>query len=171
MNAFDQQLGALRDSIRTAFPAGIFEGQVTPFDGAFIEPNDEEELLFKALKGRKWTDLEPELLTSLVDGYVFLTDEAYRAFLPAWLTFALGNLDGENEVRSFILYSFGRTAQRLRALRREQRAVVRTVVAYFGEREQNDFLKEHATQALEYMEKLERDLVTFPWLDRSGEQR
>ncbi len=157
----------LRDFIVSAFPAEAYTGQVTAADGALTPELDDEEALFNALIGRRWTDVDRSLLEAQPDGYILLTDAAYRAFFPAWLMCALGEIDGENEVRDFVVYAFSHTAQQLRALNQEQRRAVRLILEYFNEHERNTFLQKRISEALENVAMLERDLIASPWLDRS----
>jgi hypothetical protein len=153
---------ALRDSIRSAFPAEKYSGQVTPADGAFTPELDDDEALFKASSGRHWTDLDQCFLHAQPDGFELLTDAAYRAFLAAWLMYSLENMNSENEVRNFVLYAFSITAQRLRALNQDQRQTVRSLLAYFKQRESNRFLRNCAEEGIAILTGWNKTLLPFP---------
>jgi hypothetical protein len=75
------------------------------------------------------------------DGVVLLSDEAFSAFLPAWLIRSLDLINDENEVRELMIYTLGgsggepptdRIRRRLQALNSDQRRAVRQTVALFS---------------------------------------
>lgn len=162
------QIEVVRNAIEVAFPAAIYTGQITPADGTLTPEMDEENELFHALKERKWTEVDKRVLDAQPDGYCLLTDAAFRSFLPAWLMYALENIEHESEVRDFVVYAFGTTAQKLRALNPEQRAALRSVLVYLGEHERRPSMAKRIDEGLENIALLERNLISFPWLDRSG---
>jgi len=167
----DQRLVALRDSIVRVFPSTAFEGQVTYHDGAWLpeltEENaihDDDMFLYEALHGRKWTDVSKDFVYAMPGEFVLLTDEALVAFLAAWLVRSLENIDGENEVRERFVYSFspiGKMPTRdfivkhLRALNFDQRALVRSLLIEFGQRERSEFIRRHAVSAVELIDSLD----------------
>ena len=133
----DQRIIALRDAVRRAFPEVTYTGKVTRHDGAWLpeltEENaihDDDMFLYEGLTGKKWTEVPEKLLDAFPGDFVLLTDEALVAFLAAWLTRSLDNIDGENPVREFSVYAFSpgesSTADLkiglLRALNTEQRS-------------------------------------------------
>src|ERR1700721_2962157 len=99
----DERVAALRVAIREAFPAEVYNGKVTRYDGAFTAELDDEQKLYEALKGRKWTDVQEQLVYSEPDGYLLLIDEAFVAFVAAWFMRSVENIDGENQVRDFVV--------------------------------------------------------------------
>jgi hypothetical protein len=138
-----EKLAALRDSIRRSFPAEPYQGKVTLHDGELDDPElDEDEDLYHALNGRKWTEVEPQLLRDHPDGYELLTDEAFGAFLAAWLMPSLKDMDSENEVRNFVVYSFSDTMRKFRVRRPEQQLTVRSILLEFSERGNRRFRQE-----------------------------
>jgi hypothetical protein len=168
----EKRIAALRESIRRAFPADVYTGKVTPYDNELSfelrEDQailDEDQDLFRALKGRRWTEVPKQLLESLPDGYVLLSDEAFAVFLPAWLCRALDDIDGENEVRNFVVYAFSprhdmvpdmrdHKVHRLQLLNPEQRRVVRSLLVEFAERGTPPFVRALATKAVTLIDSL-----------------
>src|SRR5579859_5624382 len=105
-NGLEQRLSALREAIRHSFPAEPYMGKVTHSDGAWTPELDDDQALYEALHGCRWTEVPSDIVRNQPDGFLLLTDEAFVAFLPAWLLRSLENPFGENEVRSFVIYSF-----------------------------------------------------------------
>jgi hypothetical protein len=150
--------------IRRAFPAEAYDKLITPFDDKVDDPElDEEKELYEALKGKKWTDVPRQLLDNQPDGYVVLTDEAFVAFVAAWLMQSLENIDGENRVRDFVVYAFGPKRDlvpdttgfilhRLLALNLEQRHVLRALLTEFAERDPSEFQRRLALEALSLLD-------------------
>jgi len=174
--SWNEQITTLRDSIRRAFPVVVYTGQVTHCDGAWLpqltEENaihDDDMFVYEGLHGREWTDVSVQLLRDEPDGFVLLTDKALVAYLAAWLMGSLDDINAKNEVREFVVYSFSHSAQNLRALNREQRAIVRALLAFFHEHEPDRYIRERCSEALSHIDKLERDIISLPWLDRSGD--
>ena len=169
----DQHLSDLKSAILRAFPDVTFAGKITRHDGAWLpeltEENaihDDDMLLYEALKGHKWSDIPHQFLYQVPDGFVLLTNEALVAFMGAWLMCSLENLTGENRVREYFIYTFGRkkeaeskhfTTRMLRALNPEQLAVLRLLLAEFSKTESSEFVREHADSAVELIESLSID--------------
>ena len=171
----DNPIAGLKEAIRRAFPAVAYAGRITRHDGVWLpeltEENaihDDDKFLYEALKDRKWTDVSKTFLHEQPDGFVLLTDESLVAFLAAWLICSLDDLDGENNVREFLVYSFspgpdppGRSTDfkvsRLRALSPEQRSVVRLLLAEFAQREPSGFIRTYAANAVALIDSLEAD--------------
>jgi hypothetical protein len=159
------RIAALQEAIRHSFPARIFEGQVTPVDGAWISELDDEPALYKALKGRRWTEIPRQLIYDQPDGFELLTDQAFVTFLPAWLFCSLENIDDENEVRNFIVYAFSpretnvsnvRDFQinRVKMLSTQQRLTLRSLLAEFAERGTAPFVKALAARDVAFIDSL-----------------
>jgi hypothetical protein len=165
----DERLTALRDAIVRAFPSVPFQGQVTHHDGAWLpdltEKNaihDDDMFLYEALHGRKWSDVPRDFVYAMPGEFVLLTNEALVAFLASWLVRSLENMDGENEVRERFVYAFspiGTTkdsrVKRFRALNFDQRALVRSLLAEFSQRERSEFLRRHAASAIELIDSFD----------------
>jgi hypothetical protein len=136
--------------IRTAFPDSEFFGLITSADGSLNEELDEEQALYGALRGRKWTEIPASFVGSYPDGVVLLTDEAFAAFLPAWLTCALQ----DRTVRELMVYTFSprepseRMNRRIRSLTSSQREALLAFLAHCVEVESSSFVKERARRAL-----------------------
>lgn len=136
--------------IRTAFPDSEFFGSITPADGSLNEELDEEQALYGALRGKRWTEIPASFVGCYPDGVVLLTDEAFAAFLPAWLTCALQN----KTVRELMVYTFSprepseRTNRRIRSLTSPQREALQAFLAHCVEVESSGFVKERARRAL-----------------------
>lgn len=81
----NQRIALLRDSIRRSFPDEAYTGKVTDYDNIYNPDDeatyilDENQDLYEALNGRRWTDIKPELMHHLPSGYDLLADEAYVA--------------------------------------------------------------------------------------------
>jgi|tagenome__1003787_1003787.scaffolds.fasta_scaffold20452846_2 hypothetical protein len=154
-----RRITALGESIRRSFPPETQTGQITHSDDSDNPDIDEERDLQNALSGRKWTDVPKELLQAQPDGYELLTDEAFVAFLPAWLMHSLENIDGENEIREFVIYAFSPDMtsfkmQRLRCLSLDQRLTLRSLLAEFAERESSPYLRKLASEAVALIDNL-----------------
>jgi hypothetical protein len=164
----DKRVADLIDSIRRSFPAMRYTGDVTQYDAKLddsdfydIKPDpdvpdfwDEKELR-DAFKGRCWTDVSPELLYRHPDGYVLLTDQAFVAFLPAWLTCSLEDMDEENEVRNFLAYTFSNTLRQFRLLNLEQRLIVRSILAEFSQRGTGSFVRDLLAKTIVFIDSLD----------------
>lgn len=145
----------LRASIIAAFPNSVFSGSITAVDGRTDRELDEEQALYNALYGKKWSDIEASFVSSYPDGISLLTDEAFAAFLPAWLIAALG----DNEVRELVVFFFSSSAhepserrdRRIQQLTLLQKKVLREFLTYCAEMEASEFVKEHARSAVEYV--------------------
>lgn len=164
----DQLLNDLKNAILRAFPDVLFEGKITRHDGAWLpelaEENaihDDDMFLYEALKGHKWSDIPRQFLYDIPDGFVLLTKEALIAFMGAWLMCSLENLTGENGVREYFIYTFGRkkegeskdfTIGLLRAFNPEQLAVLRLLLMEFSKSEPSNFVREHAHNAIKLIE-------------------
>jgi hypothetical protein len=149
----DVRLTVLRDSIRSAFPSEPYTGKVTVSDDALTDPDmAAEKELHDALQGRRWTDVPTHLSRRAWDTFVLLTDEAYPAFLAAWLLYSLEDMDGENEVRESLVYSF-QTMRQFRALDADQRLVVRSLLSEVKERDPSKFVRDHAAEAIALIDR------------------
>jgi hypothetical protein len=166
------RIAALCESIRRAFPSDTYTRRVTPYDDELPSELREDQLildedqdLFRALKGRKWTEVSKQFIESLPDALPLLTDEAFVAFLPAWLVCSLENIDGENEVRDFVVYNFSPrsemvpdttwfTKNRLQLLNPEQRRIVRSLLMEFTERGTSPPVKALAAKGVSLIDTL-----------------
>src|SRR3954453_2287094 len=152
-------------------PFITYDGKITTCDGAWLpeltEENaiyDDDMFVYEALKGRTWPDIEREFLYSQPDGFVLLTNEDLVASLAAWLMGSLGDINGENVVREFVVYSFAPNpdqvpdmtswkAERLKVLTKRQRTVLRSLLVAFAERERSDFVRKHAASAVQLIDR------------------
>lgn len=156
----------LRKLIRSAFPAHIYDGVITAYDDKLEDPElDEEKELYERLKGKTWTDVPQRFLDSRPDGYVLLVDKAFVAFIAAWLTRSLDDIDGENKVRDFVVYAFapkrdlvpdttGFIRQRLIALDGQQRDTLHALLMEFAETEPSAFQRKLASEAVGLIDSL-----------------
>jgi|ERR1700690_1203309 len=149
-----ERIDALRESIRRSFPAESYKGRVTPNDDGLDDPDlDEDRDLYEALNGRKWTEVPTRLLQAESSGYELLTDEAFTAFLPAWLMRSLEDMDAENEVRNFVVYSFSATMRRFSVLNPEQQLTVRSILEQFTERGTCTYVRNLAAEAIALIDR------------------
>jgi hypothetical protein len=145
---------ALRESIRREFPAEQYRGKITPVDDNLEDPDlDEEKALYDALTGKAWTELSAQLITQQPDGYLLLTDDAFPAFLPAWLMHSLEPLNDDNEVREFVVYSFSSTMRQFRVLNPEQQRTGRSLLVEFTERGISKYERELAAEAIALIDR------------------
>ena len=156
----------LRKLIRSAFPAHIYDGVITNYDDKLEDPElDEEKELYERLKGKTWIDLPQQFLDSQPDGYVLLVDKAFVAFIAAWLTRSLDNIDGENKVRDFVIYAFGPKhdlvpdmtgfiRQRLITLDSQQRNVLHALLTESAETAPSAFQRKLASEAVGLIDSL-----------------
>lgn len=156
----------LRQQIQSAFPSYIYEGVVTKYDDKLADPGlDEEKELYETLKGKMWTEVPSQFLDSQPDGYVLLVDDAFAAFIAAWLRRSLDNINGENKVRDFVVYAFGPKRdlvpdttgliqQRLIALNGQQRGVLRALLAEFADKGPSAFQRKLASEAAGLIDSL-----------------
>jgi len=151
------QISALRELIHRTFPDTRYEGQVALDDGELNELDDGHDL-YEELNGRKWTELPASFLHAHPDGYVLLTDQAFRAFVAAWLIAALENTSQENLVRNFLSYAFSNNSRQYRILDRTQRETVRLLVNELAQSERSDFVRQHALEAIKLLAKVENDI-------------
>lgn len=162
-----QQIARLRETIEEAFPAEKYTGAITRYDpGPWAEELDEEKVLFETLKGKTWNEASPDFLQAYPDAYLLLTPDAYTAFIAAWLRYALERMEGENEVREFLIYTCsppGHCWQILSPLNREQRSTVRALMSEFANRERRRLIREKAIKALARMDELIRAGKEVPW--------
>ena len=126
---------------------------------------DEEKELYEKLKGKAWTDLSQQLLDSQPDGYLLLVEKAFVAFVAAWLTRSLDNLDGENKVRDFVVYAFGPKRdlvpdmtefirQRLITLDGQQRNVLHALLTEFAETDLSAIQRKLALEGIGLIDRL-----------------
>jgi hypothetical protein len=149
----DERVALLRESIRRAFPAEPYSGKITISDDYLADPEMRaEKELHDALQGRRWTDVPSHLFRRAEDTYGILTEEAYPAFLAAWLMYSLEDMDEGNEVREFLVYSF-QTMRQFRVLNADQRLVVRSLLSEFKERDPLEFIRDHATEAIRLIDR------------------
>ncbi len=162
MNVSDAESN-LRARIEEVFPAERCHGPITRFDGHHEEEFDEDQLLYQGLLGRTWKEISGQFIREHPGGLVLLTPEAFVAFLPAWLLFALDDMAGENEVRSFVIYVFSPKTEllpntssgirdRFGNLNAEQQKTTRKFLAYCYIQEQSEFLRARAKDAVDFME-------------------
>jgi hypothetical protein len=172
----DERVRALRDAILNSFPGVAVEGKITNCDGAWLPRltrenaiHEDDKLVYEALTGRTWSDIPKQFLREEPDGFVLLTDEAFVAYLAAWLVCALDDMDGENIVREFVIYSFSPSQKqqpdmtpekirRLRLMNSEQRATVRSLLAEFAGRERSFFIRRFATNAVGLIDRAGSDM-------------
>ncbi len=170
--AEDKRLTELRHAIRAAFPVVAFQGQITNHDRPWSPDltadeaiHDDDMLVYEATKDRSWPEIPKHFLHEQPDGFVLLTNEALPAFLAAWLMCSLDEIDGDNNVREFIVYSFSPSHDllpdmtphkitRLKVLSPEQRAVIRALLAEFADRERSTFVKNLAKSGIEMIDRI-----------------
>jgi len=172
VHAQDRRIAELRKAVQAAFPAKAYTGRVTCYDDELCSELrqdqailEEDQDIFRALKGRKWTEVPKQLIENLPDGHALLSDDAFPVFLPAWLCRALDDLDGQNEVRNFVVFAFSprydkvpdmtdHVLHRLQLLNLEQRRVLRLLLVEFTERGTPPFVRSLAAKAVTLIDTL-----------------
>jgi hypothetical protein len=163
----------MRKMLYSSFPPAVYLGEITsldndPFPQEIFEGNniyDEEEELYDNLKGKQWTDISDDVIARNEQGYLFLTDEAYAAFLPAWLLRSLDNLGDENRIREYLIYSFGPKAGGysypwgIANLNKQQRRTLRLFLENFLVYEASSFIREGSENLLQEFDKMEANLA------------
>ncbi len=127
---------------------------MTSLDRKLHDPEfDEEKELFDTLHRHKWSEIPTQFLINQPTGYDLLTEEAYKAFLPAWLMYSLEGINTENEVRNYLAISFGNTMRQFRVLNAEQQQTVRSLMVEFSERGLSQAYRKEALQAITYIDR------------------
>lgn len=153
----------LKRTIEQVFPAEAYAGAITPVDGQLEPELDEELALFRALSGKSWTQVPPSVIDENPGGHILLTEQAFVAFLPAWLVRSLDDVEGDNETRDRLIYSLGPSRPesgndhmrlRLKALSIDQRAALRSAIELFSTAEKNDFTRAQAGLALRFIDSV-----------------
>jgi len=164
----DKRVATLRDAIRKAFPVVTYTGRITRHDGGWLHDltehsaiHEDDLFVYQALRGKTWTEVSPGFLRDQPDGFVLLTDAALPVYLGAWLMCSLEDIPAENPVREDVVNSFSGSAHLLRALNSEQRAALRSLLAFFHDCERNSYLQQRCAEALTHLDKLEREFTGF----------
>ena len=165
----DPEIARLREMVKAAFPPEKYTGAITQYDpGPWDEDLDEEQDLYETLRDKVWPEASTSFLRAHPDSYLHLTQHAYAAFIAAWLCYSLEHMEGENEVREFLIYTCsppGHCWKVLSPLNSQQRATVRALMAEFVNREKSGFVREKATKALARMDELIRAGRETPWAE------
>ena len=148
-------VASLQEQIRTTFPPGRFVDPVP--DCSFDECTD----IRQALQFTSWDQVDPAFIDINCEP-VFLTPEAFRAFLPAYLLRALDDVTGKTTVLEFTVYSVcpaeTRDSPRLHARARlispAQVCAIRAFLLYAAE---------HAAEA-EYLQPYVGTALETVWL-------
>lgn len=151
------------DKIRDAFPDITYSGSITPADGLQNEELDEERALYSELKGKKWSQVSTSFIEANPDAVVLLTDQAFFAFLPAWLNCAITH----EKVREMTAYMFEPRRQkerppklmdnRIRQLSSPQRKAIEALLAYCVHVEPSPYIKKSAQNALDYVTTISKN--------------
>jgi hypothetical protein len=150
----------LRTQMRAAFPDVAYAGAITPADGKTGQDYDEHEALYNALHDKPWSQIPAAFIRGNAHGLVLLTAEAFVAYLPAWLNEGLVS----PEVAEVMVYTFypdpaknrDHMDQRMHAMSSPQSEVLAAFLAYCSQTTTSGFLKDHATQALEYVRRFRK---------------
>jgi hypothetical protein len=157
-----KQRDDLAAAIRAAFPICTVE-KITPIDdeltGPPIEdsdgdPYDDSRFLIAALRGITWPQIPKEFLILNPDGYLLMSEEAFVAFLPAWLIQSLEEAQNENKVREFLAYSFNNGFHLTSNLNRQQWSVVHALLQHFAKHDPSSFIRTKAAEAISRMSRL-----------------
>lgn len=171
-----RHVNALCEAIFYAFPPEPYTGTILAGGDTFPghdyphEAQPEEDIV-RSLKHQRWTHIPASFLERHLGDFVFLTAEAFTAFIPAWLLFAL---DNDNQGGEFIAYTFAPdevheaspnenpsqlqirplTVEMFRALTPPQRRVIRDFLIYLSEHHASDFIADRAAAAVDTVSNL-----------------
>jgi hypothetical protein len=121
---------AFADAPRPADDRLVIHGDATSGDDAEIAA---------AFRGKRWDELPLELLTYHHEALFFMTPEAYRYFLPAYLTACMGGVRRAGNIVSAVISSLtpprGRAGDddfgtRMRGFTAAQRAAIKSVLVF-----------------------------------------
>ena len=149
----------LQKRIEDAFGDMPFNGPITSVDGMENEELDEQRLLYAELHAKRWRDISPDFIKAYPDGVVLLSDDAYAAFLPAWILCALE----DEKVRELLIYQFSpetpsdRIHHRVLQLTTTQRGALLEFLTYCISLEASHHIKEAARKAVVFVSRLVGD--------------
>lgn len=156
---------SVRERIKAAFPDSIFSGPITGIDGEqqlYDERDDEgnpiydeEQALYETLRGKRWSEIPGAFIEIYSDCHLLLSDAAFAAYLPAWLSYSLTH----EEVRELMVYAFSPESHesmegadhRLRRLTPLQIEALREFLAYALDVTTSTFVKKEAFSAMAYI--------------------
>lgn len=160
---------SLKKMVLEAFPPFIYTGPITGVDGHPPELDDdgcnlfgEEEDLFESLRGKRWDEISDDVIHRNEDGYLLLTKDAFRAFLPAWLWRGVEDLHAENQVRDFLIYTFAQNVtyhakeNEFRHFNATQLAALCFLMRVFAKTESSKSIKVEAEKAVRFTDDLMR---------------
>ncbi len=99
-------LNELRELIRSTFkPVLVPKDQICSSSKERISCDPELQEIITFFDGKKWTQIQPSQLVKFHDSLPFLTNEAYHAFLPAYLMASLESTRASNPIASCTIYS------------------------------------------------------------------
>jgi|GEM_PF-3551437 len=157
----DKALGQVIDD---AFPSIAYKGQVTSVDGEkFSEEIDEDLCLYQYLWGRDWRSVDLVFINSQESGLPLLTDNAFVAFVAAWLMRSIEFPHADNGIREHVIYTLaggatGRGKERRLLLNTSQRFAVRTFLEFTKKIEPSTSIRSDADLALKSLDRLDRAL-------------
>lgn len=104
-----RQNAPLREMIFRFFPQSVYTGTIIAGGDVDDGPqqlstkSSDERALVHMLKGKRWTEIPLQFLDQHQGDFVLLAAEAFAAFIPAWLVFAL---DNDFTGAEYIVYTF-----------------------------------------------------------------
>jgi hypothetical protein len=145
----------VRGLIRRAFPDVVYSGSITPVDGKTGEDYDEYEALHDALRGKTWSEIQSSFIQGNAYGLVLLTDEAFVAYLPAWLTEGVA----DRQVSDALVSTFypdpakdqGRMNRRMQQMNSAQVEALCAFLALFVQNKFSKSVDDDVRRALDYV--------------------
>lgn len=153
--------------IGRAFPSVNYAGPVTTHDHELDDPDlDDCQFLYDELRGKEWTSIPSRVLDAAPDGYVFLTNEAFVAYLAAWLMRALDDGEGGEIVRDYVVYTFSPNhnapalidfvVSKIRCLNSKQLVALRELLEAVAESDPSPFQRKLAHEAVVLIDAQEK---------------
>lgn len=156
----------LQELVLEYFPAIPYYGQVLAISHDSSEYEADSDNLDVVLFGKEWRELVSNYVEANEDDYVLMSSKAVVAFLGAWLWRAAETLEGENEIRSSLIFhlakyggvrdKFGLWAGSFSGLDGEQRKVILALIKCSAK---NNMGEEERANILEAVESIEQNMT------------
>jgi hypothetical protein len=145
----------VRSQIRSAFPDVIHSGPITPADGKTGEDYADHGVLYGVLHGRAWSEVPVSFIRENDDGLALLTEEAFVAYLPAWLIEGLV----ASQVGDALIYTFCPDPgndhrfmdRRIQLMSSVQKEALSAFLSHYAQASASKYIKDRAKQAVVYV--------------------
>lgn len=146
----------------------VFSKVKMPERGSIVSMNDPESLdVENSLCGKPWQSISPELIYSNRVGIFFLTPQAYRYYLPAYMLASIRDLTATDNVADSIIYGFtfrekckDFTYSRLRAFTSEELDVITEFIKFMKQEYPNEFFDDAIKGVLESIKSVQNEYAS-----------